>query len=88
MTAQGNTVEQFALLTKWDARDIANICQTFWGLSDTLPIDNPELLKPEIYAPGPLASSPYAAQQLSSPQNLNAKSPANTLAIVCDRSAR
>ncbi|MBP1735070.1 MAG: hypothetical protein H6Q53_1357, partial [Deltaproteobacteria bacterium] len=85
MTAQGNTVEQFALLTKWDARDIANICQTFWGLSDTLPIDNPELLKPEIYAPGPLASSPYAAQQLYSPQNLNAVPPANTLAIVCDR---
>jgi len=85
MTAQGITVEQFALLTKWDARDIANICQTFWGLSDTLPIDNPELLKPEIYAPGPLASSSYAAQQLSSPQNLNATPPANTLAIVCDR---
>ena len=85
MTAQGNTVEQFALLTKWDARDIANICQTFWGLSDTLPIDNPELLKPEIYAPGPLASSPYAAQQLYSPQNLNAVPPSNTLAIVCDR---
>lgn len=84
MTAQGNTVEQFALLTKWDARDIANICQTFWGLSDTLPAGNPELLKPEIYAPGPLSSSPNAAQQLSSPQDLNAIPPTNTLAIVCD----
>jgi hypothetical protein len=85
MTARGNTVEQFALLTKWEVQDIANICQTFWGLSDTLPIDNPELFKPEIYAPGPLASSPYAVQQLFSPQSLNAIPPANTLAIVCDR---
>jgi hypothetical protein len=84
MMAQGDTIEQFALITKWEAQDIANICQTFWGLSDTLPIDNPELLKPEIYAPGPLSTSPCAAQQLASPQNLNAIPPANTLAIVCD----
>jgi pimeloyl-ACP methyl ester carboxylesterase len=84
MSAQGNTVENFALLTKWKAQDIANICQTFWGFSDTLPIDNPELLKPEIYAPGPIASSPYALQQLTSPLNLKAIPPANTLAIICD----
>jgi hypothetical protein len=84
MTAQSDTVDQFALLTKWETQDIANICQTFWGLSDTLPVDNPELLKPEIYAPGPLSTSPYATQQLASPQNLNAIPPANTIAIVCD----
>ena len=84
MMAQGDTIEQFALLTKWEAQDIANICQTFWGLSDTLPVDNPELLKPEIYSPGPLSTAPYATQQLSSPQNLNAIPPSNTLAIVCD----
>jgi pimeloyl-ACP methyl ester carboxylesterase len=84
MMAQGKTIEQFALMTKWDKRDIANICQTFWGLSDTLPTDNPELLKPEIYSPGPISSSPFAIQQLSSPQNLNATPPPNTLAIVCD----
>jgi hypothetical protein len=84
MMGQGDTIEQFALLTRWEAQDIANICQTFWGLSDTLPVDNPELLKPEIYAPGPLSTSPYAFQQLSSPQSLNAIPPSNTLAIVCD----
>lgn len=84
MSAQGSTVEQFAHLTKWDTRDIANICQTFWGLSDTLPIDKPELLKPEIYTPGPLATSSCAIQQLLSPLNLNAIPPANTFAIVCD----
>lgn len=84
MMARGDTVKQFALLTKWNEWEVASICQTFWGLSDTLPKDCPELFKPEIYAPGPLASSPHAVQQLSSPQNLNAIPPPNTLAIVCD----
>jgi|GEM_PF-383410 len=84
MNAQGSTVEQFARLTKWDAREIAHICQTFWGLSDTLPTDNPELLKPDIYTPGPLSTSPYADSQLSSPINLKAIPPASTLAIVSD----
>lgn len=84
MTARGDTIDQFALLTKWEPRDIANICQTFWGLSDTLPTDNPELLRPEIYAPGPLSISPCASQQLSSAHNLDLKPPVNTLAIVCD----
>ena len=84
MCAQGKTVEQFAMLTKWDVREIADICQTFWGLSDTLPGDYPELLNPEIYAPGPLASSPNAIQQLSSPKTLNIKPPVNTFAIVSD----
>jgi hypothetical protein len=84
MMAQLDTVKRFALLTKWGEQEVANICQTFWGLSDTLPADNPELLKPEIYAPGPLASSPCAAQQLSSPLNLNPVPPSNTFAIACD----
>jgi hypothetical protein len=84
MNAQGNTVEQFAHLTKWHTRDIADICQTFWGLSDTLPTDTPELLRPDIYSPGPLSTSPYADSQLSSPLELKVVPPANTLAIVCD----
>jgi hypothetical protein len=84
MAGQGETVKLFAQLTKWNVRDVANICQTFWGLSDTFPPGSPELFKSELYAPGPLSTSAYASLQLSSPLDLNPLPPANTLAIVCD----
>lgn len=84
MMAQGETVRQFALMTKWNEWEIASICQTFWGLSDTLPTDTPDLLKPKTYAPGPISLSPYGAEQLSSVLNLKAQPPNNTFAVVSD----
>jgi pimeloyl-ACP methyl ester carboxylesterase len=85
MTGSSDELTLFSRLTNRAPEDIVSVLQTFWGLSDMIPGDRADLLDPRLYAPGPLASSPFGEAQMASPGNLGMSPPANTLAIVCDR---
>ena len=84
MAGRDPSLRLFSRLTNRTPEETAAVPQTFWGLTDMIPPSHPELLDPRLYAPGPVASSPCGAEQMSSPLGLEMKPPDNTLALVCD----
>ncbi len=75
------------LLGRKSALDIENTVQTLRGLFDMMPSDQAELLKPALFAPGPLSSLSPSDIRFNSPLTLVHDLPTSmmerTRAIIC-----
>ncbi len=75
------------LLSRKSPEEIEDTVQTFRGLIDLLPGDQAELLKPAVFAPGPLSHLSAGDLRLTSPRTLVRDLPPTiqerTCAVVC-----
>lgn len=71
LRGEGTEIEYFSRLLGRDPVELADVAQTFWGLTDLLPTDKPEILVPEFFKAGPLFSGGAEGNQLASPGSLH-----------------
>jgi len=87
LRAEGGDLHLLKLLGRKSTEDIENTVQTFRGLLDMLPGDQEELLKPALFAPGPLSRLSPGDARINSPLTLVRDLPPalveRTRAIVC-----
>jgi pimeloyl-ACP methyl ester carboxylesterase len=87
LRAEKGELQLLELLGRKSAQDIESTVQTFRGLFDLLPGDQADLLKPSLYAPGPLSNLSPGDARLSSPcslvRDLLPATLERTRAIVC-----
>ena len=87
LRAERGDLQLLELLGRKSAGEIENVVQTFRGLFDLMPDDQEELLKPAVFAPGPLSRLSPRDARLDSPRTLVRKLPSSVLertrAIFC-----
>jgi pimeloyl-ACP methyl ester carboxylesterase len=83
LTLAGVDPEGFAPL-RLGLTSIQSILQTFRALIELVPPDDPQVLDPALYAPGPLASDPHLQRVLAESVNLVRRPPPRTFALVSD----
>ncbi|HEV8322620.1 MAG TPA: alpha/beta fold hydrolase [Myxococcota bacterium] len=93
LRGEGREVRSFAALTNRLPRAVTDVVQTFWGLTDLLPPERPDLQDPTLYAPGPLPRSATGPAQLRGADALLRELrprkgappllPPRTVAVVC-----
>jgi hypothetical protein len=86
LRGEGGLVEKFIGVVRKPRAEVLDVVQTFWGLTDMLPADRPDLLDPRLYPTGALARSPRTREQLDHVAGLARRPPQDrTLAIVSTR---
>lgn len=87
LRAESNAMHVLKLLGRKSTAEIERTVQTFRGLFDMVPVDQEELLKPGLYAPGPLSRLLPRDARFRAPQCLVRELPesvvSRTRAIVC-----
>ncbi len=87
LRAEREELQLLKLLGGKSAVDILDTVQTFRGLIDLLPGDQADLLKPSVFAPGPLSRLQPGDVRLTSPRTLVRDLPRamheRTRAVVC-----
>jgi hypothetical protein len=87
LRAERKDLHLLELLGRKSTQDIENTVQTFRGLFDMMPADQEELLKPALFAPGPLSRLSPADDRFKSPLTVVRDLPPAVLersrAIVC-----
>jgi pimeloyl-ACP methyl ester carboxylesterase len=89
LRAERGDLQLIELLGRKSAGEIENVVQTFRGLFDLMPDDQKELLKPAVFAPGPLSRLSPEDTRLDSPHTLVREIPPSILergqAIFCTK---
>jgi pimeloyl-ACP methyl ester carboxylesterase len=89
LRAERGDLQLLELLGRKSAGEIENVVQTFRGLFDLMPGDQDELLKPAVFAPGPLSRLSPEDARLDLPHSIEREIPPSILersqAIFCTK---